>query len=277
MTELHPAAHAVDNTASATKPMEFANNQEKATHEAYQAALKLLDDGKDLKIPSGGGPFQALKLHDLHISNEAASALAGMINKETGKHSYNAGDSLRDPLQHALFNNAHVSTPDTMCHDDYQKASPDDKARADGGTATEKVLTSWIKPDGKDNPPPSTWKYDDKGHLIQAGDKFHATYDKQGNLVDATLDGDHWQKTGPNQVTETSMGNDGKPLKYVNNNVTKFEAKPWMKDWDGKVAGVAMEAGGSYLGADVYEEPAHQAAWKSLMNAESVCNSLKNN
>lgn len=178
---------------------------------------------------------------------------------------------------------AHVFTPDTMCHAAFQRSQQRDHATvASLGLASNEQLLAWVKPDSPENPPPQTWRNDDKGHLTDAGNRFHADYDKQGNLTRVT-EGDHtWEKTGPSQVTETAIGNDGKPHQYVTDGVTSFTATPFSKENDGQwggFAGVEVKVAfgsGSYSSesATLYENATHQVTVNSYWNSERVCENL---
>jgi hypothetical protein len=111
------------------------------------------------------------------------------------------------------------------------------------------------------NPYPSTWKYDDKGHLLEAGERVSAQYDDKGNLTKARIDDRNYEKVG-NDVVETFPDRDGKPFSYTTKNVQDFTLKTVDGNLHGPYKSVDLEfktangSGGAEL-AKIWESPEH--------------------
>ncbi|MBK8223696.1 MAG: hypothetical protein IPK73_22030 [Candidatus Obscuribacter sp.] len=142
----------------------------------------------------------------------------------------------------------------------------------------------WAKPqDGKTDkivtgaategigPHPDTWKMDDKGNVLQAGDKYKATYDAQGQLTEANFGDSSYKldrKTGT--LTETFIGNDGQQHSYKTENVKDFSAKPFEGNTPGgPFKGMGIEAkteGGSGTSrSSVIWETDGTSTWRDFM------------
>jgi hypothetical protein len=81
---------------------------------------------------------------------------------------------------------------------------------------------SATKIEDPNNPSPENWKFDTKGHLLSAGDRFSADYDAQGNLQKAMVNGETWERKG-NDVTLSFKDRDGVTQTDVMHNVKKFD------------------------------------------------------
>ncbi len=142
----------------------------------------------------------------------------------------------------------------------------------------------WAKPqDGKTDkidtgaatdgigPHPDTWKVDEKGNVLQAGDKYKATYDAQGHLTEASFGDSSYKldrKTGT--LTETFIGNDGQQHSYKTENVKDFSAKPFEGNTPGgPFKGMGIEAkteGGSGTSrSSVIWETDGTSTWRDFM------------
>ena len=110
------------------------------------------------------------------------------------------------------------------------------------------------------NPAPETWKYDDHGNLLQAGDRVKASYDQQGNLQKVQIDDTTFERKG-NSVIETYKGNDGQMHTSVNNDASSFSLTTEERDYKGAYKSVIVQAGrGHTLDSKVWESPEHTAA-----------------
>lgn len=110
------------------------------------------------------------------------------------------------------------------------------------------------------NPAPETWKYDDKGNLLQAGDRVKASYDQQGNLQKVQIDDTTFERKG-NNVVETYKGNDGQMHTHVNKDASSFALTTEERDYKGAYKSVIVQAGrGHTLDSKVWESPEHTAA-----------------
>lgn len=110
------------------------------------------------------------------------------------------------------------------------------------------------------NPSPETWKYDDKGNLLQAGDRVKASYDQQGNLQKVQIDDTTFERKG-NNVVETYKGNDGQMHTHVNKDASSFSLTTEERDYKGAYKSVIVQAGrGHTLDSKVWESPEHTAA-----------------
>lgn len=109
------------------------------------------------------------------------------------------------------------------------------------------------------NPPPETWKYDDHGNLLQAGDRVKASYDQQGNLQKVQIDDKTFERIGKD-VVETYKGNDGQMHTYVNKDVASFTMKTEDNDFEGPFKSVIIQDGGHSLSSKIWESPEHTAA-----------------
>ncbi len=110
------------------------------------------------------------------------------------------------------------------------------------------------------NPSPETWKYDDKGNLLQAGDRVKASYDQQGNLKKVQVDDSTFERKG-NDVVETYKAGDGEMRTHVNKDVASFKMRTEDADYKGAYKNVIVEAGGGHtLSSKVWESAEHTAA-----------------
>jgi len=98
---------------------EHLSHEEIAQQAAHETALRLLADSRHLHVPAGGGPFQAIKNELPNSGDRGPAALAHMINQETGKTTYTAGESLPIPTFPAAD---HRLTP-RVKHDSNQAAT----------------------------------------------------------------------------------------------------------------------------------------------------------
>ncbi len=60
----------------------------------------------------------------------------------------------------------------------------------------------------RENPDPSTWRFDASGHLLSAGKEFYAKYDDRGGAVTAMMKGEIWKQT-PEGVRHGFVDTDG--------------------------------------------------------------------
>lgn len=124
--------------------------------------------------------------------------------------------------------------------------------------------------DGK-NPHPDTWKYDDKGNLLQAGDRLKAEYDAQGNLKKVQVDDTTYERQGKD-VVQTSKGNDGKMHKYVNKDVDSFSLKASDDNFKGASKNVDIEVSGKSgtwsLGKPLWNSAEKQASDQKYLKDE---------
>lgn len=109
------------------------------------------------------------------------------------------------------------------------------------------------------NPAPETWKYDDHGNLLQAGDRVKASYDQQGNLQKVQIDDKTFERIGKD-VVETYKGNDGQMHTYVNSDASTFTMKTEENDFKGPYKSVIIQDGGHSLTSKIWESPEHTAA-----------------
>lgn len=113
------------------------------------------------------------------------------------------------------------------------------------------------------NPHPDTWKYDDKGNLLEAGNKVKAEYDAQGNLQKVRINDTTFERNGKD-VIETYKGNDGQMHTSVQKNVDRFTLKTSDGDFHGPYKSVEFEAGSENssrsTSAKIWESPEHTAA-----------------
>jgi hypothetical protein len=107
-----------------------------------------------------------------------------------------AADCWKPGLAHATSGQPEANSRDA------QNAASSEKVSALGFPKTD--LTTDSK-----NPAPDTRKFDQKGHLLSAGDEVKAEYKAQGNLSKAKIDGQTYEKKG-NDAVENYQGNDGK-------------------------------------------------------------------
>lgn len=118
------------------------------------------------------------------------------------------------------------------------------------------------------NPLPETWKYDDKGNLLQAGDRVKASYDQQGNLQKVQIDDTTFERKG-NDVVETYKGNDGEMHTHVNKDASSFSLTTEERDYKGAYKSVIVQAGrGHTLDSKVWESPEHTAAVEKVWRDE---------
>jgi hypothetical protein len=113
------------------------------------------------------------------------------------------------------------------------------------------------------NPPPAAWQYDSRGNLLEAGDRVKATYDQNGQLQKAQIDGNTYEKVG-DSVVETYLGNDGKPHTYTIQGIGDFRLSTVDGNFHGAYKSVDLEAktangGGIAEIAKIWESPAHSA------------------
>lgn len=117
------------------------------------------------------------------------------------------------------------------------------------------------------NPSPATWKYDDKGNLLQAGDRVKASYDQQGNLQKVQIDDTTFERKGKD-VVETYKGNDGQMHTHVNKDVALFTMKTEDNDYKGPYKSVIVQDGGHSLSSKIWESPEHTAAVEKIWRDE---------
>ncbi len=117
------------------------------------------------------------------------------------------------------------------------------------------------------NPSPETWKYDDKGNLLQAGDRVKASYDQQGNLQKVQIDETTFERKGKD-VVETYKGNDGQMHTHVNKDVALFTMKTEDNDYKGPYKSVIVQDGGHSLSSKIWESPEHTAAVEKIWRDE---------
>ncbi|MBX9692328.1 MAG: hypothetical protein K2Z81_08095, partial [Cyanobacteria bacterium] len=128
------------------------------------------------------------------------------------------------------------------------------------------VAKIWQKANAVDNnPKPDTWKLDNSGHLLEAGTRFQAEYKntegKPGELQKVTIDGDTYERTGPNQVTHTYKSKaDGRTVTDLYDNVRNFSAQQYHDNFGGPFSGINIDVdygSGSRLSRDanLYRSP----------------------
>jgi hypothetical protein len=203
---------------------------------------------------------------------------------EDCKMTAGSGDrNIRSKAEHSTVNEIKsegpvVFTPEDICPGKFKPNELADKSTIDKyGLATAADLLGRVVKEGPENPHPSSWKYDEKGHLVQAGNVFSASYDAKGDLSKVTMKDQTWERTGPSQVTETFMGNDHQLHKHVTDNVTNFSATPNKGNFQGAYSGAEVKVNfgtsgsGSSTSSKLYESAAHQTAVNSFWASERAC------
>ncbi|MBK7840708.1 MAG: hypothetical protein IPJ49_24145 [Candidatus Obscuribacter sp.] len=138
---------------------------------------------------------------------------------------------------------------------------PPEEAKPGDGTSSANAT------DGK-NPHPDTWKYDDKGNLLQAGDRLKAEYDDKGNLQKVQVDDMTYERKGKD-VVETTVGKDGKLYSYVNRDVDSFSLKASDKNFNGASKDIDIKTEGKSgtwsMSKPIWDSPEKQAFDQKLL------------